>query len=70
MWSAVNFISGSFASLPPEVRRRTDAGYEIVHNGIGARLDRAVNPTPRSFTWRQYIFEQVLTGGRSVTLIV
>ena len=33
-------------------------------------LDRAVNPSLSSFAWRKYTYEQVLTGGRSVTLIV
>ncbi len=70
VWSAVNFISGTFASLPLEVHRRTDTGHKMVRDGVGAWLDRAVNPTPSSFAWRKYIFGQVLTGGRSVTLIV
>ena len=42
----------------------------MVRDGVGAWLDRAVNPTLSSFAWRKYIFEQVLTGGRSVTLTV
>ena len=70
VWAAVNFISGTLASLPLEVHRRTDTGHERVKDGIGLWLDRAVNPTLSSFAWRKYIFEQVLTGGRSVTLIV
>ena len=69
VWAAVNFISDYLASLPLEVHRRTDTGHERVKDGIGL-LDRAVNPTLSSFAWRKYIFEQVLTGGRSVTLIV
>ena len=70
VWAAVNFISGTLASLPLEVHRRNDVGHERVREGVGAWLDRAVNPTLSSFGWRKYIFEQVLTGGRSVTLIV
>jgi len=70
VWAAVNFISGTLASLPLEVHRRTDTGHERVKDGIGLWLDRAVNPTLSSFAWRKYIFEQVLTGGRSVNLIV
>ena len=50
--------------------RRTDTGHERLKDGIGLWLDRAVNPTLSSFAWRKYIFEQVLTGGRSVTVIV
>ena len=66
IWAATNFISGTLASLPLEVHRNG----ERVTTGIGAWIDRAVNPTTSSFAWRKYIFEQVLTGGRSVTLIV
>ena len=70
VWAAVNFISGTLASLPLEVHRKTDTGHDKVRDGVAAWLDRAVNPTLSSFAWRKYIFEQVLTGGRSVTLIV
>ena len=66
IWAAVNFISGTLASLPIEV---FDGG-EKVTTGVGAWLNRAVSPTMSSFHWRKYSFEQVLTGGRSVTLIV
>lgn len=66
LWSAVNFISGTLAGLPLEVYR----GNEQVSNGIGAWIDRAVNPTTSSFNWRKYTFEQTLTGGRSATLII
>jgi len=70
VWAAVNFISGTLASMPLEVYRTTDTGHERIRSGVAAWLDRAVNPTLSSFAWRKYIFEQVLTGGRSVTLIV
>ena len=66
IWAATNFISGTLASLPLEVH----SNGERVKTGIGSWIDRAVNPTTSSFAWRKYIFEQVLTGGRSVTLIV
>jgi HK97 family phage portal protein len=70
IWAAVNFISGTLASLPIEVYRKTATGREPVTIGIGAWIDRAVNPHLSSFGWRKYAFEQVLTGGRSVTQIV
>ena len=66
VWAAVNFISGTLASLPLEVYR----GNQRVTDGIGAWLNRAINPTMSSFQWRKYSYEQVLTGGRSVTLIL
>ena len=70
IWAAVNFISGTLASLPLEVMRRTQSGTERVTDGMGTWLDRAVNPSLSSFAWRKYSFEQTLTGGRSVTLVV
>jgi len=66
VWAAVNFISGTLASLPLEVYRAN----ERVTDGIGAWLNRAINPTTSSFQWRKYSYEQTLTGGRSVTLIL
>ncbi len=66
VWAAVNFISGTLASLPLEVYR----GNQRVTDGIGTWLNRAINPTTSSFQWRKYSYEQVLTGGRSVTLIL
>mgnify|MGYP003632684584 CR=1 FL=1 len=70
VWAATNFISGTLASLPLEVFQKTATGREPVTVGIGAWIDRAVNPHLSSFGWRKYTFEQVLTGGRSVTQIV
>lgn len=66
VWSAVNFISGTLAGLPLEVYR----GNERVSSGVGGWLDRAVNPEMTSYDWRKYTFEQILTGGRSATLII
>ena len=54
VWSAINFISGTFASLPLEVHCRTETGNEIVRDVVGAWLDRAVNPKLSSFAWRTY----------------
>ena len=62
IWAAVNFISGTLASLPLEVMRRTQSGTERVTDGMGTWLDRAVNPSLSSFAWRKYSFEQTLTG--------
>lgn len=57
IWAAVNFISGTLASLPLEVMRRTQSGTERVTDGMGTWLDRAVNPSLSSFAWRKYSFE-------------
>jgi len=66
IWSAVNFIAGTLASLPLEVYQ----GRDKVTAGIGGWLDRAVNPELSSFNWRKYTYEQTLTTGRSATLIL
>ena len=36
IWAAANFISGTLASLPLEVMRRTQSGTERVTDGMGA----------------------------------
>jgi len=69
IWAAVNFIGGTLAGLPLHVYRKTDAGRERVTEGFGASINTAVNDEMSSFEWRKYMFEQVLTGGRSITYI-
>jgi len=69
IWAAVNFIAGTLAGLPLHVYRKTDAGRERVTEGFGATINTAVNDEMSSFEWRKYMFEQVLTGGRSITYI-
>ena len=39
VWSAVNFISGTLASLPLEFHRRTDTGHEMVRDGANRNTD-------------------------------
>lgn len=69
VWAAVNFISGTLASLPLEVYRVNEAGTERVRSGLAQWVDRAVSPYKSSYEWRKYTFEQVLTGGRGLTYI-
>ena len=69
IWAAVNFIGGTLAGLPLHVYRKTNAGRERVTEGFGATINTAVNDEMSSFEWRKYMFEQVLTGGRSITYI-
>ena len=54
VWSAVNFISGTLSSLPLEIHRRKETGHEMVRDGVGAWLDRAVSPTLSSFASVSY----------------
>lgn len=69
VWTAVNFLAGTLAGLPLNVYRKTDAGREKVNNGLSVILHDAINEGMSSFEWRKYSFEQVFTGGRSVTYI-
>jgi HK97 family phage portal protein len=69
IWSAVNFLAGTLAGLPLNVYRKTQDGRVKVTNGISNILHGAVNDGMSSFEWRKYAFEQVFTGGRSVTYI-
>ena len=69
VWSAVNFLSGTLAGLPLNVYKKTEAGREKFDGEISNILHNVVNDGMSSFEWRKYMFEQVLTGGRSVTYI-
>ena len=69
VWAAVNFLSGTIAGLPLNVYRKTESGRQKVTGGISTILHDAVNDGMSSFDWRKYSFEQVFTGGRSVTYI-
>ena len=69
VWSAVNFLSGTLAGLPLNVYKKTEAGREKFEGEISNILHNVVNDGMSSFEWRKYMFEQVLTGGRSVTYI-
>lgn len=69
VWTAVNFLAGTLAGLPLNVYRKTETGREKVTNGLSSILHDAVNDGMSSFEWRKYSFEQVFTGGRSVTYV-
>lgn len=73
VWAAVNFIAGTLAGLPLHVYRKTDDGREKVKGGLETILHDAPSSVEgnewSSFAWRQYIFTQTLTEGRSYTFI-
>ena len=69
VWSAVNFLSGTIAGLPLHVYRKTANGRVRVENGVAPILNENANDGMSSFEWLKYSFEQVFTGGRSVTYI-
>ena len=70
VWAAVNFISGTIAGLPLETFKRSGEGRKKLTGRLARILHDAVNEEMSSFSWRKYSFERLLTGGRSLTLIV
>lgn len=69
VWAAVNFLSGTLASLPLHVYRRTKNGREPVTGALRALLHDAANDELTSFAWRKQVFEHVFTQGRGLTFI-
>ena len=69
IWAAVNFLSGTMASLPLHLYKRTDSGREKVSSDLATIIHDAVSPEMTSFDWRKYTFERVFTGGRGLTFI-
>jgi len=70
IWAAVNFLSGTIASLPLKVYRRTEDGREVDEdNRWHRRLNNAPNETLTSYGWRKYIVTRTLLQGRSFTFV-
>jgi HK97 family phage portal protein len=70
VWAAINFISGTIASLPLSVYRRTSDGRERAdRDPLHALLHDAPNPEWTSFRWRKYSMVNTLLRGRSYTFI-
>lgn len=70
VFAAVNFISGTIAGLPLHVYRRDGEGRERVSDGVAVLLHDAPSDELTSYSWRQYTFTRILTGGRGLTQIV
>jgi HK97 family phage portal protein len=69
VWAAVNFLSGTMASLPLHVYKRSGNDRERQRGQLALILNDAVSDEMSAFDWRKYVFDQVFTGGRSVTFI-
>ena len=70
VWAAVNFISGTIASLPLHVYRKTKDGRESAKaDPLTSLLHDAPNPEQTSFAWRKYGMQQTLLRGRQYTYI-
>lgn len=69
VWDAVMFISRMMASLPLHAYRSVDGDPERIDGDLQMLLNEAANPEWTSQRWRQYTWQQVMTGGRGVTWI-
>ncbi len=69
IWAAVNFLSGTIASLPLNVYVKSGDSREKSKQPIQSILHDAVNDETTSFDWRKYSFERTFSGGRSITFI-
>lgn len=71
VWSAVNFIAGTFAALPAPVYKRTEGGREKDEsNPVYSLMHDWVNDDYlTSFAWRKQSMVNTLLRGRSVTFI-
>jgi len=69
IWAAVNFISGTMAGLPLNLYQKTAEGRQKVGSTLATILHDSWNDETSSFDARKYSYEQVFTGGRSLTFI-
>lgn len=70
IWCAVNFISGTLASLPLQVFRKSEKGRETADaDPLYGILHDAPNDELTSFMWRKGMIISVLLRGRGVSFI-
>jgi HK97 family phage portal protein len=67
---AVNFLSRTPAALPLHAYKKgSDGEPQRTDGDLQMLLNEAPNPEWSSFGWRQYMWQQVFTGGRGLTWI-
>jgi HK97 family phage portal protein len=69
VWAAVNFLSGTMASLPIHVFRRTETGSERAERQLERVLNEFSSDNETSYDWRKYSFDRVFTYGRAFSVI-
>lgn len=70
VFDAVSFLSRTLASLPLHSYRKSAEGEPARKDGdLQMLLNEAPNGEWSSFGWRQYMWQQVFTGGRGTTWI-
>lgn len=65
----VGFLTRTLAALPLHAYRNSDGDATRVTGELDMLLNEAPNPEWSSFSWRQYMWQQVFTGGRACTWI-
>ena len=66
---AVTFLSRTLAALPLHAFRQAEGEAEKVDGDLAMLLNEAPNAEWSSFSFRQYFWQQVFTGGRGVAWI-
>lgn len=70
VWAAVNFLSGTMASLPIGIYSVDASGTkQEANNSLGRILHDAPNDDQSSFEFRKGLFDAVFTGGRGLAYI-
>lgn len=70
VWSAVNFIANTIATLPLNVYQKNGEDREkLSSDPVHRMLHDSPNPEWTSFAWRKYKMTQTLNRGRSYTYI-
>lgn len=67
--AAVGFLSRTLATIPLHAYRRTERGPERIAGKLGLIIDENPNPGMDGFKFRQYLWQQVFTGGRGLAWI-
>ena len=67
--AAINFLSGTLASLPIDISRNSPDGKQVVTNSLTPILHDAPNDEMSSYAWRKVTYDAVFTGGRGVSYI-
>ena len=67
--AAVGFLSRTLATIPLHAYRRTARGPERITGKLGLIIDENPNPGMDGFKFRQYLWQQVFTGGRGLAWI-
>ena len=69
VWAAVAFLSRTLAALPLHAYRKTKDGAQKISGKLEVVVQDNPNDAMDSFKFRQYLWQQVFTGGRGLAWI-